>query len=275
MGDFQLRQVQGLKIGTFSHFEKYSIQHGISTRMGGVSAKPFDSLNLGLHTGDQKNDVLVNRKRFFQAVGLPMADAVTAEQVHSIGIEVVTASDKGKGINDYETALAKTDALITCVPGIPLFLCYADCVPVLIADPRRKVVALSHAGWKGTVACIAQKTLQRMGEEFGCLPEDCLVGVGPSIGDCCYEVDNSVFFELQRAFSWWGRVVKPNGKKWYLNLWQANVQQLLDIGVLRENIIVSGLCTSCHKDLFYSHRAERGQTGRMGAVIALPSPEMA
>ncbi len=270
MNEFRLRQIQGLQVGTFSHLDQYSIRHGISTRDGGVSKKPYYSLNLALHTGDQKNDVIANRKRFCQAVGLPFASAVTAEQVHGANIAVVTTADAGRGMTNYDEALPKTDALITNVPGLPLMLFFADCVPVLIADPKRKVVAVSHAGWKGTVAAIAKQTVQRMTEEFGCQSADCLVGIGPSIGSCCYEVDDRVISELQRAFSWWARVVKPEGKKWKLDLWQANVQQLLDIGVVRDNIVISNFCTVCNKDLFFSHRAEQGHTGRLGAVIALP-----
>ncbi|MDU2066753.1 MAG: peptidoglycan editing factor PgeF, partial [Sporomusaceae bacterium] len=264
MEQFQLRQVQGLKIGTFSHFEKYSIRHGFSTRLGGTSDKPYRALNLGLHTGDQKQSVVANRRRFFQAIGLPMKRAVTAQQVHGAQIAIVTDQEAGMGMEVYDEALAKTDALITNVSNLPLFLCYADCVPVLIADPKEKVVAVVHAGWKGTVAKIAQKTVETMSESFGSKPENCLVGIAPSIGSCCYEVDDTVFFELQRAFSWWGRVIQPHGKKWFLDLWQANVQQLVDAGVPKEQIVVSGQCTSCHQDLFYSHRAEHGQTGRMG-----------
>ena len=270
MGEFQLRQIQGLQVGTFSHFEKYSIHHGISTRTGGVSKKPYQSLNLGLHTGDQKNDVIANRKRFCQAVGLPFAETVTAEQVHGSHIAVVSAADAGKGMINYDEAILKTDGLITNVPGLPLMLCYADCVPVLIADPKRKVVALSHAGWKGTMAAIAPKTVEKMAGEFGCDPADCLVGIGPSIGFCSYEVDDTVISELQRAFSWWARVVRPEGKKWKLDLWQANAQQLIDVGVAKENIVISNYCTVCNGNLFFSHRADKGQTGRMGAIIALP-----
>ncbi|MBU2700221.1 YfiH family protein [Sporomusaceae bacterium BoRhaA] len=270
MNEFQLRQIRGMKIGTFTHFDKYSISHGISTRHGGVSKKPYESLNLALHTGDQKNDVLTNRRRFCQAVGVSFDDTVTAEQVHGSHITVVTAVDAGKGMLNYEDSIAKTDALITNVAGLSLMLCYADCVPVLIADPKQKVVAVSHAGWKGTVAAIAQKTVQKMMDEFGCQAVDCLVGIGPSIGFCSYEVDEQVISELQRAFSWWARVVKPEGKKWKFDLWQANAKQLMDIGVAEENIICSNFCTACNKDLFFSHRAERGQTGRMAAIISLP-----
>jgi YfiH family protein len=171
---------------------------------------------------------------------------------------------------NYHEAISKTDALITNVPNLPLMLCYADCVPLLIADPKRKVVALSHAGWRGTVAAIAKKTVEKMTEEFGCQPADCLVGIGPSIGFCSYEVDDTVISELQRAFSWWAHVVRPEGKKWKLDLWQANAQQLIDVGVVRENIVISNFCTVCNRDLFFSHRAEKGQTGRMSAIIALP-----
>jgi YfiH family protein len=129
---------------------------------------------------------------------------------------------------------------------------------------------LAHGGWKGTVKKIAQKTVLRMKEEFASQVEKLLIGIGPSIGPCCYEVDDYVINFLRDAFNYWDElVVKVEEGKWKLNLWESNWRQLQDIGVLKENIIISGVCTSCNTDLLYSYRAEDGKTGRMASLIQL------
>lgn len=271
MNDFVLcHATHGVWFGVFSHFDAVGIRHGFSTRFGGVSEPPFNSLNLGVKTADQKERVVANRKRFCDAVGVAFAHVVTAQQVHGDRIAIVAAADRGRGHADYTAAIAGTDALITNVPGVPLMLFFADCVPVLIADPIQKAIGVSHAGWKGTVAKIAQKTVLAMQAHFGTRPGDCLVGIGPSIGPCCYEVDRTVIDPLSQNFSEWQKLVSPrSADHWQLNLWEANRVQLLEIGVLPENIVISGICTACNTALFYSHRAEKGQTGRMGALITL------
>lgn len=259
----------GVWYGTFSHFDKLAIKHGISSRFGGVSTHPYHSLNLGLHTGDEDNHVIANRQRFCQGVGVEAERVVTAQQTHMDEIILVTAEHVGRGAKKYSEALAHTDGLITNVPGIPLLLFFADCVPVLIFDPVHKAIGIAHAGWKGTVAHIGQKTIRKMQSHFGTNPKDCRVGIGPSIGACCYEVDDAVIQELKGQFSNWQQFVQPTGDKWYLDLWQANTFQLEEIGVMAENIVVSNVCTECNKEIFFSYRAEQGCTGRMGAVISL------
>lgn len=259
----------GVWYGTFSHFDKLTVKHGISSRLGGVSAQPFQSLNLGLHTGDEDDRIVVNRQRFCQGVGVEADHVVTAQQTHTDEIILVTNEHLGRGARKYSEALPHTDGLITNVPGIPLMLFFADCVPVLIVDPVHNAIGIAHAGWKGTVAHIGQKTILMMKKHFGTNPQDCLVGIGPSIGACCYEVDKVVIQELQRQFSNWEQFVCPTGDKWHLDLWKANTFQLEAIGVATENIVVSNVCTECNKELFFSYRAEQGCTGRMGAIIVL------
>lgn len=260
----------GVMYGQFKHLCNLPVKHGISTRLGGKSQPPYESLNLGLHTGDDANIVNFNRQKFCNAVGVLYEDSVTAEQTHGDNIAVVSYSDAGRGHNCYGNSIKNTDALITNSPNLPLMLFFADCVPVLIADPVCKAIGLSHAGWKGTVAKIAQKTVLKMQAEFGTNPADCRVGIGPSIGSCCYEVDEPVVTKLIQNFSNWQQLVKPlNKARWQLDLWETNKVQLLEVGVKNSNIIISGMCTSCNTDLFFSHRAEQGQTGRLGAIIAL------
>lgn len=258
--------------GTFSHFDKYHLVHGVSTRMHGCSKQPFHSLNLGLHTADEREYVLKNRELFASAVGVDPLAAVTAQQVHEDTIAVVKAASKDCGTKEreYQRTFTSTDALITGEPAIPLMLFFADCVPVLFFDPIQRVVAISHAGWKGTVARIAAKTLIKMQSDYNVNPHDCLIGIGPSIGQCCYEVDDAVISRLRQEFdSHWPSFVSPRGERWLLDLWKVNQVQLLEAGASRQNIISSGICTSCNSALFYSHRAEHGKTGRIGAVIQL------
>ena len=260
---------KGLWYGTFTHFDKLEVRHGISSRLGGESSQPFMSLNLGLHTGDEDNIVIANRQLFCQSLGVVAEDIVTAEQTHTDRVLVVTKEHISKGAKIYSEAIRATDAMITNVPGIPLMLFFADCVPVLLVDPIQKVIGIAHAGWKGTVDKIAQKTVLAMQTHFGTNPQQCLIGIAPSIGPCCYEVDNVVINRLKNQFENWEQLVQPHGEKWYLDLWQANRFQLEEIGVQAQNIIVSKVCTACNKELFYSYRGENSCTGRMGAVIVL------
>ncbi|MDD4600261.1 Polyphenol oxidase [bioreactor metagenome] len=271
MSDFFItKSPNGVKFGQFKHLCDLPVRHGISTRIGGISQAPYAKLNLGLHTGDDSAAVNTNRQLFCDAVGVEFCKIVTAEQTHGDHIMIVTDCDAGKGHALYNESIKDTDALITNITNIPLMLFFADCVPIIIVDPIRKVVAVSHAGWKGTVAKIAQKTVLKMQDSFGSIPSDCQVGIGPSIGSCCYEVDQTVITHLKQNFSNWRKLVKQTHEAhWQLDLWLANKFQLEEVGVKTTNIIISDLCTACNTDLFFSHRAEQGRTGRLGAVVSL------
>ena len=246
------------------------VSHGFTTRHGGVSSSPYDTLNLAFHVGDQQADVVENRKRVAAALDFAPEKLVTAEQVHGDRIMSVTAEHAGRGAADYATAITATDALITNVPGIPLATFYADCVPVMILDPVQRAIGLAHAGWKGTVQKIAQKTVCRMSEIFGTQPADCLVGIAPSIGPCCYEVDERVYGEFSRAFTGGDGFLQPKEMgRWQLDLWAANLDQLLETGVRQENVVISRICTNCNRNQLFSYRGDSGQTGRMGAFMML------
>jgi YfiH family protein len=259
----------GLWYGTFTHLNTLNIKHGISSRLGGTSKQPFSSLNLGMHVEDNIKDVITNRQLFCEAIGMRSDHIVTAQQLHTDTVAVVTTESIGKGAQNYSEAIGATDALITNVSNIPLMLFFADCVPVLIVDPVQKAVGVVHAGWKGTVAKIAQKTILAMQANFSTTPRDCLVAIAPSIGPCCYIVDEFVVNKLKKQFDNWEELVRPTGDKWYFDLWKANCMQLEQIGVKSSNIVVSGVCTACNHELFFSYRKENGCTGRMGAAIIL------
>ncbi|SJZ30757.1 peptidoglycan editing factor PgeF [Selenihalanaerobacter shriftii] len=265
------RNYSNLKYYIIEEFaETGLVKHCFSTRLGGVSNQDFISLNLGLHTGDDKNNVLENRKRICNELGVDYEQIVAGEQVHSDAIKIVNRDDIGKGALDYNDSISATDALITNQPGVTLTSYYADCVPIIILDPKQQVVALAHGGWKGTIKKIGQQTVMKMQEVFDSDPVDILVGIGPSIGPCCYEVDEYVINPLRETFDDWQELIEEVGDdRWKLNLWETNCLQLQEIGVLRKNIVVSEICTSCNTDLLYSYRAEDGTTGRMASLIEL------
>jgi YfiH family protein len=246
------------------------LRHAFSTRRGGASAGEYSTLNLGLQVGDDRDCVIENRRRFCRALGTDLDSLVAARQEHTDNVAVVTAAERGCGAGDEATAIPSTDALITAEPGVVLSIYTADCVPVLLLDPRRRAFGLVHAGWRGTVAGIILKTLARMTAVFGTEPGDCLAGIGPSIGPCCYLVDEPVIRPLRERFSDWAELVRPAGPgQWRLDLWEANRRQLTAAGLLPVNVTVGGLCTACRTDLFFSHRAEKGRTGRQAAGARL------
>ncbi|MCG9968057.1 peptidoglycan editing factor PgeF [Pelotomaculum terephthalicicum JT] len=246
------------------------VKHGFTTRGGGESRGPYSSLNTAFHVGDAVENVRANRALACRALGINPDDIVAGRQVHGDNVEVVVLSDKGRGARVFEDALPDVDALVTAVPGVPLSSYYADCVPIFLLDPVQGVVALAHAGWKGTVAKIGLKTVQKMVKVCGTNPADCLAGVGPSIGPCCYEVNGQVIGLFKKSFSNWAELVESiHPGKWRLNLWKANYHTLLEAGLPESSIAMAGVCTSCRNDQFFSYRAAGGITGRMASFIML------
>ena len=265
-----LRRVDGnIWHGKFSSLPEDLVIHAVSTRLGGVSGKPFDSLNLGLHVGDAAENVLENRRLFMRTLGFRVEDIVTPNQVHGDKIFVVDESHRGRGSRDYSDAIAETDALITNAPNLPLMLCFADCVPIFLVDVENRAIGLAHGGWKGTLNRIAAKTFRAMAENFGTRAEDCLVGIAPSIGACCYEIGENVRDACAKSFPKNPELIVERDGKNFLDLWRANKIQLEEVGVPAENIDVAGECTCCNANFYFSYRAAGGTTGRIAAVIAL------
>ncbi|TCZ72301.1 peptidoglycan editing factor PgeF [Paenibacillus albiflavus] len=241
---------------------------GMTSRHGGISKAPYDSLNLGLHVGDAAEDVVANRSALAAAIGLPFEACTFAEQVHGNEVSMVSSVERGKGRTDKDDSIRNVDALITAEPDTCLCLMYADCVPLYFIDPIRQVIAVSHAGWKGTAQNIVGTTINKMVEHYGCDPSDIKAAIGPSIGECCYEVNQEVVDKMAVHIS---PVVRPsrNPDKYMMNLQEINRLFMIKAGILSSNIEISKLCTSCHKDDFYSYRAEGGTTGRMIAWLAI------
>jgi purine-nucleoside/S-methyl-5'-thioadenosine phosphorylase / adenosine deaminase len=279
-----LRKSGGLHILQLLPFTKLPwLVHGFSTRLAGVSALDGQKvLNLSFMEWDSKENVAKNRRLLQAAVGAKEFALVAMKQIHSDVIHPFSAVPANP---------CRGDASITTVSGLLLGTQTADCVPILLVDPKNHVVAAIHAGWRGTLSRIAQKTVGRMRLEFGSKPVDILAAIGPSIGPCCYEVgaefvtkftaqfaDAPDYFDEPRTGD------EPNPLQWlnmkppghqpppqnvHLDLWAANRSQLVAAGLLATNIFVSNLCTACQPDLFFSYRKEGPLSGRMLSVIGI------
>lgn len=246
------------------------VVHGFSTRIGGVSKGHLSSMNLSFTRGDEEENVLENYRRIAKAIGFDYRNLVAGDQTHTTNIRVVTKEDCGKGIirkKDYQDI----DGLITNQENIPLVTYYADCVPLYFIDMKRRAIGLSHSGWRGTVNRMGAKTIEALQREYGCLPADIKVGIGPSICSSCYEVGREVAVEFQKEFGSYQKEIleeKENGK-YQLDLWKANEIVLLEAGVRKENIRNSAICTCCHADWLFSHRATNGKRGNLAAFLML------
>jgi len=255
----------GLVTYRFESFAAEKLVHAVFTRLGGVSKEPFASLNVGSSVGDDPAAVAENYNRIYTHLGLSPEQVVTPFQVHSNRVEVVTAGDAGR-------VLANTDGLATDVPGLALVLRFADCQPILLYDPVHHALALAHAGWRGVAKGIAYRAVEAMQAAFDTDPRDLIAGLGPAIGPCHYTVGDKVAAAMGYSLPDWSKVMQPEGKDWRLDLSAANAQQLAAVGV--RHIEHAGLCTACHNDVFFSHRADQGRTGRFAmAALLEPGPE--
>ena len=229
---------------------------GITFRQGGVSRAPYTSLNLAEHVGDDADAVTTNREIFFQQSGL--TDLDYCQQIHSAS--VIDADRTASAVLKQHP---EADALVSARREVPLGIFTADCVPIFILDVATPAIGIAHAGWRGTLARIAVNTLARMQTHFGTLATNCQIHLGPSIQKCCYTVSTELLEQFTEHF---GSAVH-NGTN--LSLQTANANQLIEIGLPAASISVSPFCTACRTDLFYSHRAEAGKTGRMLSFIQL------
>ncbi|BCG60228.1 peptidoglycan editing factor PgeF [Paenibacillus sp. URB8-2] len=258
------------------------ITAGFTGRTGGAGRAPYESLNCAFHVGDIPEDVIKNRKMVAESLGFALEDWTCGEQVHGAEIAVVTADDKGRGSLDRSSAFVDTDGLLTDVPGVLLVSFYADCVPLFFHDPVAGAVGLAHAGWKGTVAEIALAMVRRMEDVYGSRKENIRGAIGPSIGACCYEVDD---FVMDRVRSLEDSLVREQESaeslyspstahisKMMLNLKELNRRIMIKAGILPTHIECTTWCTSCSHDLFFSYRKENGVTGRMASWIGITSP---
>jgi polyphenol oxidase len=238
------------------------LHQAVFTRQGGVSQSPFDSLNLSVSVPDEKARVYANRRIAYGLYGRDTNSVVHAHLVH--GADVAHVSHL-----DYGTWIPHTDGIITNEPGCALTMNYADCTPIFLYDPRKQAIGLGHAGWLGSTRDLPGSLVQAMTAAFGSDPADLIAGIGPCIGPCCYEVGEPVISEVLDAFEDGQSLLidQANGHGPHFDLPEANRRNLHRAGV--QSIELSGLCTACRTDLFFSHRAEKGKTGRFGTILIL------
>lgn len=269
---FEERNVKGVEYLVYPLIEKSNIvNHGFSTRLGGVSEGVCSTMNLSFARGDREEAVQENFRRMAAALGVRMQDMVFSKQTHTTNVRVVTEEDRGKGIVkplDYEDV----DGLVTNVPGLCLTTFYADCVPLFFVDPVHKAVGLSHSGWRGTVGRIGEETVRTMTSEYGTNPGDVIATVGPSICQDCYEVSEDVIDRFRANFEkqyWEDLFYKKENGKFQLNLWKANEIIFQEAGIKKENMAITNVCTCCNPEVFFSHRASKGKRGNLAAFLAI------
>lgn len=244
-------------------FETYpQLTQAIFTRNGGVSQHPYHSLNLGSLVGDEPAAVRQNLQLVYQAVDVTPAQVVTCHLVHGAKVLTVTQTN-------LQPMMGQADGLVSREAGVHLIMCYADCTPLIFFDPQQSVIGLAHAGWRSTMQNIAGAMVEAM-QRLGCQPGNIIAVIGPAIGPCCYEIGPEVVTEVQQNFTEADYLLShanPATGQAHFDLWAANRHQLIAQGI--NQIIETNLCTACHTDIFFSHRAEGGWTGRFGVIIGL------
>lgn len=247
------------------------VRHGFSTRLGGVSEGCYSSLNLSFTRGDSEDAVRENYRRIAAAIGVKCENMVFSQQTHTINVRVVTEQDRGMGFT-RPVEYTDVDGLVTNVPDICLVTFYADCVPLYFVDPVKRVIGLSHSGWRGTVGKIGKETVRMMRQQFGSNPADILAAIGPSICMDCYEVSEDVILKFRENFAgvyWKDLFYKKENGKYQLDLWKANEIVFAEAGILPEHMAVTNVCTHCNSNLLYSHRTMGDKRGNLAAFLAL------
>lgn len=263
---FDEKTVDGVPFLSYPMLEETGIvHHGFSTKLGGVSKGCWATMNISTTRGDDPEDVEENQRRIARAIGVKPEDMTFTNQTHTTNVAVVRAEDKGR-------RFMETDGMITNVPGICLVTFYADCVPLYFVDPVKKVIGLSHSGWRGTVGKIGKVTVELMQKTYGSDPKDILAAIGPSICQDCYEVSEDVIVKFQKSFEekYWPELFyqKENGK-YQLNLWKANELVFEEAGILKKHIAVTNVCTHCNPDILFLHRTTGNKRGNLSAFLAL------
>ncbi len=265
------------------------LHHAVFSRRGGVSVAPFDSLNLSMAVADERERVYANRRRAYGLFGRDTDTVVHAHLVHGATVARVTTAENGTWVHHV-------DGLISDQPGCVLTMSFADCAPILLYDPVHRAIGLGHAGWKGAVADLPGALVRAMSQQFGSDPADLLAAVGPCIGPCCYEVGEIVIDAVRAAFAAPDELLRlttndqrptrsdelrtiddrhpplatrhsPPATHRFFDLPEANRRNLRNAGV--RHVELAEYCTACRTDLFFSHRAEKGRTGRFGVVLGL------
>ncbi len=261
---FRLIENNGIKYFKIESFEESgAVNHCFTTRVGGVSKGEFFAMNFRTACADSFENVLENYRIICSEIGINPENLVLSNQVHEDKVVRVGRKHCGNGIlraNCFESA----DGLITNEPGVALVTSFADCVPLYFFDPVKKVIALSHSGWKGTVMNIAKNTISAFAE-FGSRPADILAAIGPSIGECCFEVGDDVADIFRENYG--NAFIKKYDGRYHVNLQAVIEMQLRELGVC--NITKAGICTACNSEWLFSHRKTNGRRGNMIALLEL------
>ena len=246
----------------FFQFNTLQAKHAIFTRHGGLSPEPWHSLNVGGTVGDDLTRVRANRNMSLKALGCVPESVFDVWQVHGADVVCATAPRP-----DTES-VRQADIILTDKPELTLYMRFADCVPILFHDPRKGVIGVAHAGWVGTLRDVATAAINAMTKQYGSNPADVIAGIGPSIGPDHYEVGSDVILQVMQKFGDDSeQLLKSNNGKIHFDLWKTNRILLEKAGV--EKIEVAEICTACNTNDWFSHRAEKGRTGRFGALISL------
>ena len=247
------------------------IEHGFSTRKGGVSTGIYESMNLTFNLEDDPENVSENFRRMAAALHTVPEKMGYSKQTHTTNVLKIEEHHKGMGIV-RERDFDNIDGLVTNVPGICLVTFYADCVPLYFVDPVKKAIGLSHSGWRGTVGKIGKVTIELMQKTYGSDPEDIIAAIGPSICRDCYEVSGDVIQQFRESFdeAYWPELFykKENGK-YQLDLWRANERIFTEAGIREDHIAVTNVCTHCNPDILFSHRTTGDKRGNVSAFLAL------
>jgi purine-nucleoside/S-methyl-5'-thioadenosine phosphorylase / adenosine deaminase len=265
MEHFSFRDINKLKLLVCDPIERFGFKNAFSTRLGGVSPLPAHALSLGNFRQDERENVIENRRRFLAALDAADWTLVTAKQIHSADVRFVNS------VEDARTEPTPCDALTADTPRILLAVQTADCLPILIADERSGAFSATHAGWRGTLAGIVARTVERMQQAHGSRPGDLHAALGPAISAAVFEVGPEVLLEFRNSFDYAEELIsdpQPGGKG-HLNLNLANVRQLIDCGVREDRIYDSALCTWLRNDLFFSFRRERGNEKPVGRLMGV------
>lgn len=266
---YKINEKDKFKYLTFTPLEKYpELLHCFTTRYGGVSKGCYESMNLGFSTDDRRENINKNYKILSDKLSIDLNNMVKTYQTHSANIKYATDEDKGR-FYDKIPGYIDTDGLITDKKNIVLATCHADCTPIFFYDPIKKIIGMAHAGWRGTINNIAGNMIKKFTKDFNSNPQDIIAVIGPSLCQNCFEVDKDVAELILSKNKNYEKFMQTKGIKYHFDLWEINKYILLKEGLTEKNIVISGLCTKCNNDLFFSHRAQKGERGLMLGIIGM------
>lgn len=265
MSKYSINTVNGISFVQFNHINRHMIfRHGFSCRDGGISPIPYSSLNNAFTGDDHPDRRKENRRRFAGALEFPLEFIPRSIKLEH-GRKVIVIDNIVK-----ENLPLSADGAVTSLPDFPLAATFADCIPIILADPVKRAAGVLHAGWRGTLAGIAQEGVHQMIQSFGSNPDHILAGIAPGIGPCCFEVHQDTAFSFLDKYSNWEDLILPlSNIKYKIDLWGINQRILIGSGLKPENVIIADLCTCCRKDLFFSYRRDGVLSGRMMAAICI------